>query len=214
MEVAHEVFEHSVALGRATQRDVIERLFDDGPERVCRPGRLPGYLPSNPRDMKAMLAVLVEAERCAVRTYTEICNMTFGKDHRTYDIALAILNVEVEPEAWFSEYRSEGPRATSAGASRGPRPTCGGSVGGFRLAGASGSRLPGERDSLRPDPVLLHRGQTRGALTGATASSLSMACALAPSGENYFPKNVYPADYPELPHQLKPLATHRVELRG
>jgi len=35
-----------------------------------------------------MLKVLVEAERCAVRTYTEICNMTFGKDHRTYDLAL------------------------------------------------------------------------------------------------------------------------------
>src|SRR5947208_5609276 len=37
-------------------------------------------LPQNPRDMKAMLNVLVEAERCAIRTYTEICNMTFGKD--------------------------------------------------------------------------------------------------------------------------------------
>ena len=45
------------------------------------------YLPSNPRDMKALLNVLVEAERCAIRTYTEICNMTFGKDHRTYDIS-------------------------------------------------------------------------------------------------------------------------------
>ena len=36
------------------------------------------------------------------------------------------------------------------------------------------------------------------------------------TGENYFPRNVYPADYPELQHQLhqlKPLATHRVELR-
>ena len=33
------------------------------------------YLPQNPRDMKAMLAVLGEAERWAVRTYTEVCNM-------------------------------------------------------------------------------------------------------------------------------------------
>src|SRR5438132_12917134 len=53
------------------------------------------YLPQNPRDMKAMLNVLVEAERCAIRTYTEICNMTFGKDHRTFAIALAILNEEI-----------------------------------------------------------------------------------------------------------------------
>ena len=58
--------------------------------------------------MNPLLAVLVEAERCAVRTYTEICNMTFGKDHRTYDIALAILKEEVEHESWFSEYLSEG----------------------------------------------------------------------------------------------------------
>lgn len=34
-----------------------------------------------------------------IRTYTEICNQTFGKDHRTYDIALAILHKEVEHEA-------------------------------------------------------------------------------------------------------------------
>jgi ferritin-like protein len=59
--------------------------------------------------MKQMLHVLVEAERCAIRTYNEICGMTFGKDHRTYDLALAILHEEVEHEAWFSEYMSEGP---------------------------------------------------------------------------------------------------------
>ncbi len=67
------------------------------------------YLPENPRDMKAMLGVLVEAERCAIRTYTDICNMTAGKDHRTHDLCLAILHEEVEHEAWFSEYLGEGP---------------------------------------------------------------------------------------------------------
>jgi ferritin-like protein len=56
-----------------------------------------------------MLQVLVEAERCAIRVYTEICNMTFGKDHRTYELALAILNEEIEHEAWFSEFLGEGP---------------------------------------------------------------------------------------------------------
>jgi ferritin-like protein len=35
--------------------------------------------------------------------------MTFGKDHRTYAIALAILQEEIEHEAWFSEYLGEGP---------------------------------------------------------------------------------------------------------
>jgi len=69
----------------------------------------PASLPKNPRDIKAMLTVLVEAERCAVRGYTHICNLTAGKDHRTYDLALAILNEEVEHEAWFSEFLGEGP---------------------------------------------------------------------------------------------------------
>jgi ferritin-like protein len=60
-------------------------------------------------DIRPMLQVLVEAERCAIRVYTEICNMTFGKDHRTYELALAILNEEIEHEAWFSEFLGEGP---------------------------------------------------------------------------------------------------------
>jgi len=69
----------------------------------------PAHLPSDPNDAEEILKVLVEAERCAVRGYTEICNMTAGKDHRTYDLALAILNEEIEHESWFSEFIGEGP---------------------------------------------------------------------------------------------------------
>jgi ferritin-like protein len=69
----------------------------------------PAGLPADPRDIKAMLTVLVEAERCAVRGYTHICNVTAGKDHRTYDLALAILQEEVQHESWFSEFLGEGP---------------------------------------------------------------------------------------------------------
>ncbi|MFW5701169.1 MAG: DNA protection during starvation protein [Cyclobacteriaceae bacterium] len=69
----------------------------------------PASLPADPTDVKAILKVLVEAERCAVRGYSEICNMTFGKDHRTYELALAILNEEIQHEAWFSEFLGEGP---------------------------------------------------------------------------------------------------------
>lgn len=67
------------------------------------------YLPDDPQDMKKLLTVLVEAERCAIRVYTEICNMTAGKDHRTYELSLAVLHEEVEHEAWFSEFLEEGP---------------------------------------------------------------------------------------------------------
>ncbi len=69
----------------------------------------PASLPKDPTDIEAMLTVLVEAERCAVRGYTQICNMTAGKDHRTYDLALAILNEEIQHESWFSEFLGEGP---------------------------------------------------------------------------------------------------------
>lgn len=69
----------------------------------------PAYLPKDLTDVNEILKVLVKAERCAVRGYTEICNMTAGKDHRTYDLALAILNEEIEHESWFSEFLGEGP---------------------------------------------------------------------------------------------------------
>jgi ferritin-like protein len=69
----------------------------------------PASLPKDPTDIKAMLTVLVDAERCAVRGYSNICNITAGKDHRTYDLSLAILNEEVEHESWFSEFLGEGP---------------------------------------------------------------------------------------------------------
>jgi len=72
---------------------------------ACPPARLP----DNPSDVKAILKVLVEAERCAVRGYSAICSMTAGKDHRTYELALAILNEEIEHESWFSEFLGEGP---------------------------------------------------------------------------------------------------------
>lgn len=72
---------------------------------ACPPARLP----ENPTDVQAILRVLVNAERCAVRGYSYICNLTAGKDHRTYDLSLRILNEEIEHESWFSEFLGEGP---------------------------------------------------------------------------------------------------------
>ncbi|MGC9308685.1 MAG: DNA protection during starvation protein [Thermoplasmatota archaeon] len=69
----------------------------------------PAKLPENPTDVNAMLTVLVKAERCAVYGYTQICHMTAGKDHRTYELASSILNEEIEHESWFSEFLGEGP---------------------------------------------------------------------------------------------------------
>ncbi len=60
------------------------------------------YLPEEPT-VENILKVLLEAERCAVSIYTQICEYTHGKDPRTYDLALAILHEEIEHEAWFEE---------------------------------------------------------------------------------------------------------------
>jgi ferritin-like protein len=69
----------------------------------------PAKLPKKPHDTKEILKILAEAERCAVRQYTLICNLTAGKDHRTYDLCLSILHEEIEHESWFSEFLGEGP---------------------------------------------------------------------------------------------------------
>ncbi|MFX0052940.1 MAG: ferritin-like domain-containing protein, partial [Candidatus Hermodarchaeota archaeon] len=69
----------------------------------------PAYLPKDKTDIEDIVKILLKAEQCAVRGYTEICNMTFGKDHRTYDLALAILHEEIEHEAWFTEFLGKGP---------------------------------------------------------------------------------------------------------
>jgi ferritin-like protein len=69
----------------------------------------PAKLPADPKDVKKIVEVLLKAEQCAVQGYTQICNYTAGKDHRTYDLALAILNEEIEHEAWFTEFMGKGP---------------------------------------------------------------------------------------------------------
>jgi len=66
-------------------------------------------LPADPTDIKAILDVLVEAGRCAVRGYTQLCDLSAGKDYRTYDLSLSILNEKIEHESWFAEFFSEGP---------------------------------------------------------------------------------------------------------
>jgi len=95
---------------------IVPRIYELGgklPERMNDFHDLsacpPASLPKDPADVMAILKVLVEAERCAVRGYTHVCNITAGKDHRTYDLAQAILNEEIEHESWFSEFLGEGP---------------------------------------------------------------------------------------------------------
>ncbi len=63
------------------------------------------YLPDDPTPAN-ILETLLEAERCAIRTWAEVCDMTRDCDPRTYDMAQRIYNEEVDHEAWFIELLS------------------------------------------------------------------------------------------------------------
>ena len=84
-------------LGAGLPRDI--RDFAD------RAGCPDAYLPKQ-ATAKNILTVSLEAERCAIRTWSEICDLTLGKDPRTYDMASRILQEETEHEAWFIELLS------------------------------------------------------------------------------------------------------------
>src|ERR1700749_3688996 len=64
-------------LGGGIPKDI--RTFAD------RAGCPDAYLPHKPT-AENILQVLLEAERCAIRTWSEVCDLTFGKDPRTYDM--------------------------------------------------------------------------------------------------------------------------------
>jgi ferritin-like protein len=61
--------------------------------------------PELPEDPTAanILEELLEAERCAIRTWSELCEITQNCDPRTYDMSQRILQEEMDHEAWFVE---------------------------------------------------------------------------------------------------------------
>ena len=103
------LFPRIYELGGELPRDIREFADIAGCPDAYLPDSLKGGKSPTGASLKDLLKVLVEAERCAVRCYTDLCQFTFGKDHRTYDICTAILNEEIEHEAWFSEFLGEGP---------------------------------------------------------------------------------------------------------
>jgi ferritin-like protein len=61
-------------------------------------------LPSpNRTDMEEILKKCLKAEQGAIVNWNKLCNITFGKDHATYDVAKDILREELEHESWFLE---------------------------------------------------------------------------------------------------------------
>ena len=88
-------------LGGSLPRDI--RKFAD------QAGCPDAYLPDNWENLTSIIEVLLGAEQCAIRSWGEVCDITAGKDPRTYDIAQTIMQEEVEHEAWFIELLSKRP---------------------------------------------------------------------------------------------------------
>ena len=60
-------------------------------------------LPPNRTDLKEIMKKCLKAEQGAIVNWNKVCNMTYGKDPATYDVAKDILREEIEHEAWFLE---------------------------------------------------------------------------------------------------------------
>lgn len=60
-------------------------------------------LPRNKTDIKEILKKCLVAEQGAIVNWNKVCNMTYGKDPATYDVAKDILREEIEHEGWFLE---------------------------------------------------------------------------------------------------------------
>ena len=88
----------------------IERIYQLG-------GKLPNHahefvnmsgcefleIPEPATDLQVILEKCLKAEQGAIANWNQVCNMTFGKDHVTYDLAKDLLAEEIEHEAWFLE---------------------------------------------------------------------------------------------------------------
>ncbi|MEX0764481.1 MAG: DNA protection during starvation protein [Nitrosopumilaceae archaeon] len=60
-------------------------------------------LPPKRTDIKEIMKKCLKAEQGAIVNWNKVCNMTYGKDPATYDVAKDILREEIEHEAWFLE---------------------------------------------------------------------------------------------------------------
>src|SRR5437660_4661662 len=104
-----EICEDARLEDRAHWELIVPRIYELGGELPndlrefhdqagCPAAKLP-----TPPTVVNILTLLLESERCAIRSGSAACDVTFGKDPRTYDLASRILNEEVEHEAWFIE---------------------------------------------------------------------------------------------------------------
>ncbi|MBP8790435.1 MAG: ferritin-like domain-containing protein [Breznakibacter sp.] len=91
---------------------VVNRIIQLGGTPVINPNQwtqLARCQYDEPNDpyIEVILEQNLKGERCAIQRYQEIADFTAGKDHSTYQLAVQILNEEVEHEndieAWLAD---------------------------------------------------------------------------------------------------------------
>ena len=91
---------------------VVNRIIQLGGKPVINPNQwtqLARCQYDEPNDpyIEVILEQNLKGERCAIQRYQEIADFTAGKDHSTYQLAVQILNEEVEHEndieAWLAD---------------------------------------------------------------------------------------------------------------
>jgi bacterioferritin len=91
---------------------VVDRIIQLGGTPVINPSewiKLSSCAYEEPSDpyIEEILLQNLRGERCAIKRYQEIANYTAGKDHSTHQIAVQILNDEIEHEddieSWLAD---------------------------------------------------------------------------------------------------------------
>lgn len=91
---------------------VVERITQLGGEPVLSPMEWSElarckYMKPDDSYTKAILNQNLEAEGCAIDRYQEIADYTDGKDHTTYQMAVNILNDELEHEQELEDWLND-----------------------------------------------------------------------------------------------------------
>lgn len=101
-EIEPELLVHAdQELGHATQ--VVGRIIQLGGTPVLDPAQWPKLsgcsyeAPSDPY-IEEVLKQNLNGERCAIKRYSDLADFTDGKDHSTHQMAINILNEELEHE--------------------------------------------------------------------------------------------------------------------
>ncbi len=110
-EVEPELLLHATQeLGHAVL--VVNRILQLGGTPILNPAewvnyaRCPYETPTDPY-IEAILKQNLEGERCAIQRYEEIADFTNAKDHATYQMAITILNEELEHEHDIEDFLTD-----------------------------------------------------------------------------------------------------------